>query len=331
MNAPETAKPHAVWIAAYRVLLRALPRALREKHGDAMCALFARDLERNVTTGARARWSVGISGLLDLLRRGAYERVTEERAALAGPQMAVLRRTAREFAASVTIFTALLVAQHIARTSPNAMLQVIALSVPFTLALTIPMAVFVAVLRAGPTVRVVPLVGVASMLALFAFAWNADVVPRTNARLVTVQYGAPASGGGDRTMTWRELRIAAEREESALSQARHLDATHERLAGYRLEIHKKAALAAACLVLALLAAGITRRAPQAGGLGQSVAVIVVFGLYYTMLMGGESLADQQQLSPALAMWGANLLALVVALVALRASPPPVPGSGLQPV
>jgi len=76
-------------------------------------------------------------------------------------------------------------------------------------------------------------------------------------------------------------------------------------------------LAAACVALALLAAGIARRAPHAGLGLQALVSVVVFGAYYVSLITGESLADRFVVSPALAMWNANVVMLAIALLALR--------------
>jgi lipopolysaccharide export system permease protein len=76
---------------------------------------------------------------------------------------------------------------------------------------------------------------------------------------------------------------------------------------YAIEIHKKASLAVACLVFVLLGAPIAVRFPR-GGVGLVIGVsIVVFGLYYVALIGGQSLGQRGLVPPALAMWGANIL------------------------
>jgi lipopolysaccharide export system permease protein len=75
---------------------------------------------------------------------------------------------------------------------------------------------------------------------------------------------------------------------------------------YRVEIEKKFAIAVACTVFVLLGAPIALRFPR-GGVGLTIGVSLgVFALYYIGLLGGEALADRAILSPALAMWGADL-------------------------
>ena len=81
--------------------------------------------------------------------------------------------------------------------------------------------------------------------------------------------------------------------------------------GNQVEIEKKFAIAAACVVFALLGAPIALRFPR-GGVGLTIGVSLgVFGMYYVGLIGGETLARRGWLSPFWAMWTANLVLLVV--------------------
>jgi len=86
--------------------------------------------------------------------------------------------------------------------------------------------------------------------------------------------------------------------------------------GYEVEIQKKFALAAACFVFILLGAPIALRFPR-GGVGLTIGVsLVVFGLYYVGLIGGESLARRDMVPPFISMWGANLIFTALALYLL---------------
>jgi lipopolysaccharide export system permease protein len=85
---------------------------------------------------------------------------------------------------------------------------------------------------------------------------------------------------------------------------------------YGTEIHKKFALAVACVVFVLLGAPIALRFPR-GGVGLVIGVSLgVFALYYVGLIGGETLADKLILRPFWAMWLANVLFAVVGLIFL---------------
>jgi lipopolysaccharide export system permease protein len=81
--------------------------------------------------------------------------------------------------------------------------------------------------------------------------------------------------------------------------------------GNQVEIEKKFAIAAACVVFALLGAPIALRFPR-GGVGLTIGVSLgVFGMYYVGLIGGETLARRGWLSPFWAMWTANFVLLVI--------------------
>jgi lipopolysaccharide export system permease protein len=74
-----------------------------------------------------------------------------------------------------------------------------------------------------------------------------------------------------------------------------------------VEVHKKYALAVACIVFILMGAPLgvmARKGGMAMGLGLSLGFFV---LYWAFLIGGEELADRQIVSAFWAMWSANIL------------------------
>ncbi len=84
--------------------------------------------------------------------------------------------------------------------------------------------------------------------------------------------------------------------------------------GNRVEIEKKFAIAAACVIFVLLGAPIAFRFPR-GGVGMTIGVsLTVFGLYYIGLIVGEALARRDYLSPFWAMWAANIVLFAVGAV-----------------
>jgi lipopolysaccharide export system permease protein len=85
-------------------------------------------------------------------------------------------------------------------------------------------------------------------------------------------------------------------------------------ARYQIEMHKKFAIAASCLVFVLVGAPIALRFPR-GGVGLVIgASVLIFGFYYVGLIGGETLADELVITPFWAMWGANLVMAAVGIV-----------------
>lgn len=85
---------------------------------------------------------------------------------------------------------------------------------------------------------------------------------------------------------------------------------------YKVEIHKKYAIAFACIVFVLLGAPLAIRFPR-GGIGMVIVVsVAIFAVYWAGLIGGENLADEGVVPPFWAMWAPDLtfLAIGIALV-----------------
>jgi lipopolysaccharide export LptBFGC system permease protein LptF len=248
----------------------------------------------------------------------------------------LLRRHATPFFVSLASLTFFLLGQTALRRVPplsargaaaGDIVEVMLLSLPHTLALTIPMAVFLAVSwafmrlgsegvlasarreRHGVRRLLAPVLGAAAVIATVTFISNTQVVPRANARLAAVLAGAPLAEPSDRTMTIGELREAARTARTVTGAG-----AAARAAAYEVEIQKKFALAAACVVLALAAAATAIRFPRGGGGLVLGASVVVFTGYYLSLTAGESLADRLLISPLVAMWLANALLLAVVLL-----------------
>jgi lipopolysaccharide export system permease protein len=83
-------------------------------------------------------------------------------------------------------------------------------------------------------------------------------------------------------------------------------------------VHKKFALATACLVFVLIGAPVALRFPR-GGVGMVLGVsLFVFALYYSFLVAGEELAQRGFVPPSVSMWAANVIfAIVGAALAAR--------------
>ena len=95
-----------------------------------------------------------------------------------------------------------------------------------------------------------------------------------------------------------------------------LEVAQDRGAMYAIEIHKKIALAVACIVFALLGVPLAIHFPR-GGIGLVIGISLgVFTVYYIGLIGGEELGNHRVVSPFVAMWSANVLFTAVGLIAL---------------
>lgn len=113
---------------------------------------------------------------------------------------------------------------------------------------------------------------------------------------------------GDREMTLREL---GEQIRELTRKGQRADA-----ARFWVELHKKFAIPAACLVFGLLGLGLSlgsRKEARSAAFGLSIGVIFV---YYVFLRLGEQAGDTGVMPPSLAMWSANLVLGGIAVMLL---------------
>ena len=102
----------------------------------------------------------------------------------------------------------------------------------------------------------------------------------------------------------------------ALPEEARIRAARQRAAAYLVEIHKKLAIAAACLVFTLVGIPVALRFPR-GGIGLVIGVsLAVFTIYYVGLIGGEELGDRLIVTPFISMWVPNLVFSAVGLLGL---------------
>jgi lipopolysaccharide export system permease protein len=122
---------------------------------------------------------------------------------------------------------------------------------------------------------------------------------------------------GDREMTVAMLRARIDTLQTELAAARadtlHAAGLHRvpmlerQIREYHVEVHKKFSIAAASLVFVLIGAPLAIRFPR-GGVGFVIATSLgIFALYYVGLIGGETLADEGYVHPAVAMWTMNVV------------------------
>jgi hypothetical protein len=151
------------WSRVYRLALFVLPSLLRHKHGEAMQALFERELA--ATDQFSSRMATTVVAVMDVLRRAPYEwgHVAEgtHSAAVADAHQRpvstsdMMRRLVLPFAVAFVAFTAMMLANYADQHSfaPSAHLERLLLAVPFTAALTIPAALFLAAAWASRQLR----------------------------------------------------------------------------------------------------------------------------------------------------------------------------------
>ena len=101
-----------------------------------------------------------------------------------------------------------------------------------------------------------------------------------------------------------------------LSYADRAHTARLRAANYMVEVQKKYAIAAACIVFVLVGVPAALQFAS-GGLGFVIGVsLTIFTVFYVGLIGGESLGDRLIITPFWAMWAPNILFTVIGLIGL---------------
>jgi lipopolysaccharide export system permease protein len=85
---------------------------------------------------------------------------------------------------------------------------------------------------------------------------------------------------------------------------------------YRVEVHKKWAISAACLVFSLVGIPMALRFPR-GGMGLVIGGgLFVFAIYYVGLIAGEGIGNKHIVAPWVAMWAPNIIFSVLGVIGL---------------
>ena len=82
---------------------------------------------------------------------------------------------------------------------------------------------------------------------------------------------------------------------------------------YTVEAHKKFSIPFACILFVLLGAPLGVMAKKGGFAVSTSLSFGFFLLYYILLIGGEELADRNQVTPEIGMWAPNVVLLIFAL------------------
>lgn len=135
-----------------------------------------------------------------------------------------------------------------------------------------------------------------------------------------VQASQAPSTGGDRLREaatgFRDPTGAPPRVATARVMHERANNAKVRAAQYLVELHKKYAIAAACIVFVLVGVPAAIKFPR-GGVGLVVGMsLVIFTVYYVGLIAGESLANKLVVTPFWAMWTPNILFAVIGVIAL---------------
>jgi len=116
----------------------------------------------------------------------------------------------------------------------------------------------------------------------------------------------PSMGGKD--------AMTQELSSESRSRAARGVALEQTVNRFDVEIHKKLAIAFACIVFTLIGPPLALKFPR-GGVGLVIAAsTIIFSVYWVGLIAGESLADRRVASPAVTMWVSNLVFLTAGII-----------------
>ena len=132
---------------------------------------------------------------------------------------------------------------------------------------------------------------------------------RTELRTVRAAQAAAAPAGET------PLAISTMEREQSYDEARARNLLFS-IRELQVEVHKKFAIATATMVFVLIGVPLALRFPR-GGVGMVIgASLAIFSIYYVGLIGGESLADEGLMAPALAMWQTNVVFGTLGVIAM---------------
>ncbi len=120
-------------------------------------------------------------------------------------------------------------------------------------------------------------------------------------------YGNPAPVVNDKLLYARVLDKIRTAKNNITSKARNIEYTEREIEKYEVEIYKKYAIPAACIIFILIGAPLGVMVKK-GGFGVAASISLFFFLiYWAFLIGGEKLAERGFFSPFIGMWAANFL------------------------
>jgi len=123
-----------------------------------------------------------------------------------------------------------------------------------------------------------------------------------------------ATAVNDRLVLARVLDKIRTAKNNITSKARSVEFSDREIEKYEVEIYKKYAIPAACIVFILIGAPLGVMVRK-GGFGVAASISLLFFLiYWAFLIGGEKLAERGFFSPFIGMWAANFLLGFLGLV-----------------
>jgi len=127
-----------------------------------------------------------------------------------------------------------------------------------------------------------------------------------------------SDGRGDREMTiaelLREVRGFKEANAQLSTDDSQIKFNNTMIAQYMVEVHKKFAIPAACLIFVLIGAPLGIMARRGGLAVGATYSVFFFIMYWVFLITGENLADKMIIPPAVAMWAGNAFLIICGVI-----------------
>lgn len=132
------------------------------------------------------------------------------------------------------------------------------------------------------------------------------------------RYSVTAFGQSDWPIEVNGLVPAQPRQVSNLERSmRELIGTHDaNWSEARVELHKRLAFPAACLVFALVAVPLGAQPRRGGRAAGSLLAVIIIASYYLLTVIGAGLARQSVVAPSIGIWGADILLAILGLALL---------------
>jgi len=127
-------------------------------------------------------------------------------------------------------------------------------------------------------------------------------------------YAGPVPALNDKLLFARVADKLRTAKNNVTSKARNVEYLQRESEKYEVEIYKKYAIPAACIIFILIGAPLGVMVRK-GGFGVAASISLFFFLiYWAFLIGGEKLAERGFFSPFIGMWAANFLLGVLGIV-----------------
>lgn len=109
--------------------------------------------------------------------------------------------------------------------------------------------------------------------------------------------------------------LKAREQGSQIEQViRRLQSNNQMINQFMVEVHKKYAIPAACIIFVLIGAPLGIMARRGGFTVGASYSILFFIVNWAFLIGGETFADKMLIHPAVAMWSGNVLVGIIGIV-----------------